>query len=229
MNTLAQYFRSLPAQAGGAWGLPWISLSIALLSLPLSLSVTGFNFGYFDLQLIQSGQFWRLLSGHLSHTSPSHLLWDLIAFLLATAYLEYHSRSLALLTIIAGVSGVDLLLISDIASINSYAGLSGMLFAPLTVSLILFGINSGSTTGWLPLLICAGKIVWETFSGSALLSDSLWPPYPPAHIAGIAAGLTSLILLQGYLYILRQWHSVKSMLCFEIGYSGIQINHGELK
>ncbi|WP_432473596.1 rhombosortase [Amphritea sp. HPY] len=220
MRTLIQNLRIPPAPAGGKkLPLPWFSILIALLTLPLSLSDSGFNFAYFDTQLINAGQYWRLFSGHLSHISPSHLLWDLIAFLLASCYLEYHNRRLAVLSVSAGICSVNLLLISDIASINSYAGLSGLLFAPLTISLIMFGIRSRSATGWLPLLICTVKVIGESISGVSLLSDSLWPPYPPAHLAGILGGCSALLLWRLYGNWQSQYSNCLAMLSFMFSFS----------
>lgn len=183
-----------PAFAGG-FRLPFITLIIILISVPLSLSLPLFELSYFDQQLIQQGQLWRLVSGHLSHTSLSHLQWDLLAFALAAGYLELHSRKLLLAALLTALVLLDTHLMSPSTSISRYAGLSGMLFAPLTISLVIFARKQPSINGWIPLIICLGKLIWEQFSQHALLSQSTWPTYPAAHIVGSLAGLLVILMI----------------------------------
>ncbi|MDO6563160.1 rhombosortase [Amphritea sp. 1_MG-2023] len=190
--TLTSNRKEPPVNAGGACR-PWVTLTIILLSLPFSLAPPLFELGYFDQALIQQGQFWRLLTGHLSHTSLSHLQWDLLAFALAAGYLERHSRTLLLLSLLAAITLLDLHLLSNGATIQRYAGLSGILFAPLIISLVLFAQQQSSINGWLPLLICLSKLVWELGSQQALLSQSPWPAYPLAHLIGALAGFIILL------------------------------------
>lgn len=179
-----------PASAGGVTSLPVITLCIGLLSLPFSLSAELFQLGYFDQRLIGEGQLWRLITGQISHTSLSHLGWDILAFTLAAGYLERHSKRLLLLSLLGGLITVNGLLLSPWSGVASYAGLSGVLFAPLFVSLLIFARKQPSLNGWLPMLICMSKLIWEQFSGQALLSQSPWPPYPAAHLVGALAGVS---------------------------------------
>lgn len=182
-----------PVSAGGTFSWPWITLAVILLSLPFSLTPSLFKLGYFDQQLIQQGQLWRLLTGHISHTSLSHLQWDLLAFAIAAGYLELHSRRLLLAALLTGLILLDTHLLSPLASISQYAGLSGILFAPLLISLVIFARKQPAINSWLPLLICLTKLIWEQFSQQALLSQSPWPAYPFAHLLGALAGLIVLI------------------------------------
>lgn len=189
MAPLKDTFFRPPASAGGILQLPLVTLAIVLLSVPLSVSPELFQLGYFDRSLIEQGQVWRLITGHLSHTSLNHLGWDLVAFAVAAGYLELNSRRALLVSLITGVISVDALLLSPWAEISSYAGLSGLLFAPLLISLVIFARKQPSLIGWLPLLLCMAKLIWEQFSQQALLSQSPWPPYPAAHLAGAIGGI----------------------------------------
>ena len=184
-----------PATAGGILRLPLITLTLLLCSPPLSLSADLFQLSYFDRSLIHQGQLWRLVTGHLCHTSISHLGWDLLAFAVAAGYLELHSRRVLQASLLAGLIILDMLLLSPWSEVTRYAGLSGLLFAPLVISLFIFARKQPSLNGWLPMLICLSKLIWEQFSQQALLSLSPWPPYPAAHIAGFLAGVLVLILL----------------------------------
>ncbi len=195
--------RSLPpASAGGSAQLPLVTLTILLLSLPFSLSGALFQLGCFDRTLIQQGQFWRLITGHLCHTSLSHLGWDLLAFVVAAGYLELKTRKTLLASLLFGIICVDALLLSPFADISRYAGLSGLLFAPLLISLVIFARQQTSLTGWIPLLLCIVKLIWEQFSQQALLSNSPWPPYPAAHLAGALGAVLSGWFI--YQYVLTE-------------------------
>ncbi|GGK67539.1 hypothetical protein GCM10007941_17030 [Amphritea balenae] len=166
-----------------------------MISTLLSQSPELFQLSYFDRELISEGQFWRLVSGHFSHTSLSHLGWDLLAFSLAAGYLERHSRKLLFISLAAAIVTVDALLLSDWAMITRYAGLSGILFSPLIFSLVIFALKQPSATGWLPLAICLIKLIWEQFSQVTLFSQSPWPAYPAAHLAGTVGALVCLAIL----------------------------------
>ena len=174
--------------------LPWLTTVIACLATAFSLSDFLFVQGYFNKQLIHSGEIWRLLTGHITHTSLSHLSWDLLAFFVAASYLEYHNRKLLVISLAAGLIAVDLLLLSPWASIQSYAGLSGLLFAPLVPALFIFARKQADYSGWLPLGICLIKLIWELCSQQALFSQSNWPPYPAAHLAGFLGGVLVIIM-----------------------------------
>lgn len=195
-------FHNLQARSASAdradYKFPWFTLLVSLLCLPFSLSATGFALGCFDWQLIQSGEYWRLITGHLSHTGAGHLFWDLLAYSLASAYIECRNRSWAVIATVCGILSVDLLLLSPLASVNQYAGLSGMLFAPLCLALTIFGLKHKGLVGWLPLLLCIGKVIWEQFSQTAFLSDSNWPVYTAAHLVGIAGGCLTWVIIAGW-------------------------------
>lgn len=175
--------------------LPWLTVVMASLAIGFSLSDNLFVQGYFDRQQIYSGQFWRLITGHVTHTSVSHLSWDLLAFCLTAGYLEFHSRKQLIMSLAAGLIAVDLLLLSSWASIEAYAGLSGLLFAPLVPALFIFARKQGGYSGWLPLAVCFMKLIWEQFSQQALFSQSNWPPYPAAHLAGFIGGVVIMTMI----------------------------------
>ncbi|WP_428033883.1 rhombosortase [Amphritea sp.] len=207
MAPLKDIFFRPPASAGGILKLPLVTLAIVLLSIPLSVSPELFQFSYFDRSLIEQGQVWRLITGHLSHTSPSHLGWDLLAFVIAAGYLELSSRRVMLTSLLTGMISVDVLLLSPWSGVSSYAGLSGLLFSPLLISLLIFARRQASLNGWLPLLLCMAKLIWEQFSQQALLSQSPWPPYPAAHLAGAIGGV---LIIKNALQLSRSGYNAKT-------------------
>lgn len=144
----------------------------------------------FDLHAItHQGEWWRLITGHLVHSSSSHLLWDLCVFIGASWYLERHSPALLLPSWLMGMATVNLLLMSPLSELSYYCGLSGLLFAPLIVTLFKFQKQVGGLTGYLPLLVTGAKLGWELLSSEHFLVQSDWAPYPDAHLAGLTGGL----------------------------------------
>lgn len=184
--------------------LPLLTLGVALVSTLLT-DLGALSAWCFDLAaIVDQQQWWRLISGHLVHSTGNHLLWDMIAFLVCAGYLECRSRVLLAVTLVAGICGVNLLLVSPLAEHSSYCGLSGVLFAPLAVAVILYGKANGQKhhgwLAWAPAFICAGKLVWELLTQQTLLVDSPWQPYPEAHLAGAMAGL---LVYAGFSFLRR--------------------------
>lgn len=143
----------------------------------------------FDALAIEQGEWWRLITGHLVHSSPDHLLWDALAFFCVATYVEAKSPKLLLISLLAGFVAVNVLLLSPWSSLLYYCGLSGVLFAPLTLALWLHWQRSTGFLAAAPIIICTGKVIWELSQQATLLVASSWPAYPEAHLAGIVGGL----------------------------------------
>ncbi|MEH6579280.1 MAG: rhombosortase [Amphritea sp.] len=221
MDILSKYFDALAAPNSKgkvkekAKSKPVITLLLLLLAAGATYIPGAFELTLFDHSAIRQGEWWRLVTGHFTHTGSSHLMWDLLAAALATGYLEIHSRRLAIAAVVCGIFAVDILLLSSLSSLKFYCGLSGLLFAPLTLTVIIFGLKNGGLSGWLPALICAGKALWELIGSDSFLVNSGWPAYPMAHLAGICGGL--FVLLTTILY--RSSAYISEMIRFEIAIS----------
>lgn len=177
-----------------SYSIPWFSASISLLSIAMSLSPNGLMKFCFDRLAIGQGEWWRLISGHLVHSSCDHLLWDVLAFFFIAAYVELKSMKLLWVSLISGGIAVNMLLLSPWSGLTFYCGLSGILFAPLTFALWLNWQRSIGIYAIAPIIICVGKLVWELTQLNALFMVSGWPPYPLAHVAGVAAGIAACVL-----------------------------------
>lgn len=143
--------------------------------------------------ITDQGEWWRLITGHLVHSSNSHLFWDLCAFAGVSWYLERYAPALLLPSWLAGLITVNLLLISSLSELSNYCGLSGLLFSPLIIALFQFQKQIGGLTGYLPLLATGAKLSWELFSSKHLLVQSDWAPYPEAHLAGLMGGMLVMV------------------------------------
>ena len=152
----------------------------------------------YDRAAIAAGQWWRILSGHLTHWSLDHLAWDVAAFVCLGALNERRDRRLFLVcTILAGVAvsaGVWLAR----PGMTFYRGLSGIdsaLFVLLAAGILREARWPGDrlvtfVTG-AALAGFAAKTLWEIAAGSTVFvrDASGFEPLPLAHVIGGTIGL----------------------------------------
>jgi rhomboid family GlyGly-CTERM serine protease len=168
------------------------SLAGCLALLPATLQATL----YFDYSNLLAGEWIGLMSGHWMHAGSNHLLWNVGALAILAASIERYSRPLLLYSLAAGMVCVDLLLVSPLGGVARYCGLSGILNTLLGVALFLLWKRTRSNLCILVGLLCVLKILVEMRWGQSLFTDISWPPYAPAHLAGLMA--TPIALLLGY-------------------------------
>lgn len=176
--------------------MPIISLIIAaaisgLMLLPESLQAAL----YYDHQAVMSGTYYSLLTGHFMHSDFNHWLWNCLAMLTLGTVIELTSKRLLAGCLLAGIAGVDILLLSAFSPLDYYCGLSGVLNSLLVVA--LWQIWQQTRSQWViaSVLLCIGKIFIETNSQQSLITHISWPPYPAAHGAGATAGLLVVLWL----------------------------------
>jgi len=174
--------------------VPWFTMTITLCSVLLSLTPDVLMDFCFDSEAIEQGEWWRLITGHLVHSSFDHLWWDALAFLCVGCYLEVKSLKLLLIALLSGFVTVNGLLLSPWSPLLYYCGLSGLLFAPLTLALWMHWQCKKGLLAILPMLVCIVKVVWECSQQSTLLVTSGWPAYPQAHLAGIVGGVLACFI-----------------------------------
>lgn len=151
---------------------------------------------YYDYDNLLAGRWLGLLSGHWLHADSVHLAWNAGALLILGGLIERHSRPLLVWSILAGTVGVDLLLVSPVGGLTRYCGLSGILNTLLGVVLLLQWRHTRSMAVVLVAVLCALKIGVELSLGESLFTHISWPPYAPAHLAGLIAA--PVALLAGY-------------------------------
>ena len=151
---------------------------------------------YFDYSSLVAGNWIGGVSGHWIHVDTEHLIWNVGALAILSSLIEVHSRGLLLWSILVGVASVDLLLVSPLSDVARYCGLSGALNTLLGVALFLLWKPTRSRLVLLIGALCLLKIAIEIVLGDSLFTEIGWPPYAPAHLAGIIA--TPIALLLGY-------------------------------
>lgn len=112
-------------------GSGWLrQIPVTLLVSVIALAAFAFPGLTAGLQLdfasVDSGQWWRLLSGHLTHFGGGHLFWDLLMFAVLSAACERQNPRfypIALIAMSVGISATILFMCQDV---TTYRGLSGI-------------------------------------------------------------------------------------------------------
>ena len=167
--------------------IPVTCLIVAISGILSSVLLINNSVGFlsFDfISIIHHQQYWRLLSGHIIHSSWDHLFWDLVTFALANAYLEHHGRVKMLSGLLVGILGLNLFLLSPLASIQEYSGLSGILYTQITLAALIWATKNKTILAFMPLVIILIKTLFEVLSGSSAFMQNGWLVYWPAHIVG---------------------------------------------
>ncbi|QKX17021.1 rhombosortase [Microbulbifer sp. YPW1] len=133
----------------------------------------------YERAAIASGQWWRLLSGHLVHTNTAHLLLN-SAGVIALWLVFGRSVLLGSSHLVAKYLGLVVLLSLLISGglwfwfpdVDNYYGISGVLHG-----LFCFGaISELSQRRWSGALLlagCAGKVAWEWAAGPSAATGAL--------------------------------------------------------
>lgn len=178
--------------------LPWRSLSIAAAALAVAASAAAPCLVY-DRDRILRGEVWRLLTGHLVHAGPRHLLWDAlpligVGLLFETALGPRYWRALGMS---AFSVGAGLFLLDP--GLGAYCGFSGVLNG-LWVGGALVAARGEERAGRIALawiyracvLLDLGKVAFETATGTPLFTDPValgGEPVPLAHALGALGGV----------------------------------------
>lgn len=154
----------------------------------------------YQRDLIEAGQFWRLLSGNFVHLGWSHWLLNSFGLVLVWALLVPPLRALwitVVLLICCLLVGMGLYLFSP--NVGWYVGLSGALHG-LLIAGLLQQLRQQPGFTLLVLAVVTGKLIWEQTVGPLPGSEhsSGGPVVVVAHaygaIAGVMVALTQQIV-----------------------------------
>ncbi len=153
----------------------------------------------FNRAALAAGDWWRVLSGQLTHFGFEHLAWDAGVFVVLGVLCERRNRTatlacLGMVTLF--IPSAVWLLLPEMATYRGLSGLDTALFALLGVMMLSEKRREGSC-GWvavifLLLLGMVAKIAWEFLTGGTIFVDSSsdqFVPVPLAHLVGAAVGL----------------------------------------
>ena len=144
----------------------------------------------FQREAIQSGEIWRLLTGHIVHINPMHgiinlLCWPLLLWLVKPNIHPFRLLTISLL-IMLSISGALYLLKPEL---QWYVGLSGLLHGLAAFIFI-------RQRHYLLFVILIFKLVYEYFIGpvGASLGTDI-PVVLEAHLYGVIAGVGGWLFL----------------------------------
>ena len=149
----------------------------------------------YDRAAIVQGEYWRLLTCHLTHVNNTHLFLNLggtlLLFFLFGARHTWRQWLLATLLIMVGVGGALLLFNPEVAW---YRGLSGLLHG-----LLLMGIIGELKRGDPIYLLAAGllflKVAAEQFSAPFSPHTIDIPVIAASHLYGLVGGVVTASFL----------------------------------
>jgi rhomboid family GlyGly-CTERM serine protease len=161
-----------------------LTVTTASLTLLLAGASLG-GFAQYDRAAILRGEVWRLVTGHFSHWSPSHLGYDVLAFVILGAICERRGRGLFATVAVATALAVSLFLLAIRPEVGLYRGLSAIDSALWMWAVFIVGEQR------LPLAVALGslflaKVAIESNTG-ALFVDGM-TVLPVVHLIGAAIG-----------------------------------------
>lgn len=176
--------------------LLFISLTLALLQVPALRSLVEWNAAF-----IKQGQWWRILTGNLTHTNLPHLGMNLLALWVMGYLFRPTAKSLLIvLSLVSALVGTAILF----SSMQVYAGLSGSLHGIFAYYALNEALN-GRKSSWLLVAGVIVKVGWEQLYGASPETASLIGARVAieAHLAGGVAGG----ILAGSPWLVNKGHS----------------------
>lgn len=151
----------------------------------------------YDRVALAQGEYWRLLTAHLTHLGWSHLLLNLAGFFLLQVLVgDVLSRSGWLLLMFCSALCISGGLWLFDPQLRWYVGLSGVLHSVLLGGAILL-VLGGNREGIYLLAIILGKLLWEQLAGPMPGSEATagGKVIVNAHLYGAIAGGLFVVLL----------------------------------
>ncbi len=173
------------------------TIIVAALSLLAIVSPAVCQSWQLEFGAVAGGQWWRLLTGHVTHYGSGHLFWDLLMFVVMAAACEgQHRRTFApsLLLMAACISVALAYLRSDIPVYRGLSGVDTGLFVWFVADQAvgcLRRCKAATAALWLlPAMAVCGKLIFEIVTGQTLFVDSShFTPLVESHLVGAAVGL----------------------------------------
>ncbi|MCG8652948.1 MAG: rhombosortase [Pirellulales bacterium] len=180
-----------------------VTIGVSLLAVFAWLIPTWSEWLQLDFAAAINGQWWRILTGHLTHYGSSHLFWDLLMFAVLGAVCEKkHGLWFGPLVAMMAVA-VSAAIGAFCQQVSVYRGLSGIdtgLFVWIVTEHFLQAWrqrDAFAATSWLvPGLAVVGKSLFEAATGKTLFVDSAtFIPLVQSHLAGATFGLLCGLVL----------------------------------
>lgn len=171
----------------------WLFLFVICFSLQSAGLVSTFQF---DRLLIDQGDYWLLMTGHLVHLNWMHWALNMAGLVIVAVFFSLYGNVLDWLFVLlfsAIVIGLGLYWFHP--ELIWYVGLSGVLHG-----LFIYGaireIRYYPFSGYVLVLLFAGKLFWEYMNGALPGSEEMTGGrvLVEAHLYGAMAGLAAVFL-----------------------------------
>jgi rhomboid family GlyGly-CTERM serine protease len=164
--------------------IPWLTVTTASLPALLAGASLG-GLAQYDRAALLRGEVWRLVTGHFVHWSLSHLVWDVLAFLILGAICE-RRRWLFASVVVGTALIVSIFLFVCCPEVAMYRGLSAIDSALWMWAVFIIGERRVSLALALLTLFVA-KVMIESFGGASLFVDGI-TVLPVVHLLGALIG-----------------------------------------
>ncbi len=201
---MSQVKTSIKRFSAIVWRRWMITFFLAAVALALAAVPGAARLWQYHREVILSGQWWRMLSGHFTHWNADHALWDLVMFAALGIACERISPRRFIVLVVGSALAISGALVWLMPALQEYRGLSGIdsgLFVFLVAVLLRTawpGRDGPSlAVGIILLTAFTGKIGYEMATGTTLFVDSSgagFVPLPLVHaIGGICGALVGLV------------------------------------
>jgi rhomboid family GlyGly-CTERM serine protease len=153
----------------------------------------------FDRAAIAGGQWWRMVTCHLTHWNFDHLFWDCVMFVALGVLCESVDRRRFIVCLAGSAVAISLALLWLLPAVQTYRGLSGVdsaIFVLAAMATLASARDTNRTAlSIITLAALAGFVVklgYEIVTGHTLFVDSVsagFIPLPLSHAAGALTGL----------------------------------------
>lgn len=181
--------------------LPLFTAVISLFAIA-AFHPAAASFLQYDRAAINTGELWRVLTGHVTHWSIDHLGWDLAAFATLGVLNERRDRRRFLLCLLLSATTISAgvwLFRPDLAFYRGLSGVDSALFVLLVTSVLRTSVLNRdyllTFATAISLAAAAAKTAWELTTGAAVFVNAAnFEPLPLAHVIGGVAGLLAALL-----------------------------------
>jgi rhomboid family GlyGly-CTERM serine protease len=139
----------------------------------------------YDRAAILRGEVWRLVTGHLTHWSPDHLLWNVVAFV-TLGFVCERRRGLYGAVLLASALSVSLVLLIVCPEVTAYRGLSAVASALWFWAAMIIA-ERRLTASFVLFALFFGKVLIELSTGTSIFASG-FTVLPSVHLIGAAAG-----------------------------------------
>lgn len=170
----------------GMWLLGLLGATVVLLSL--SGESARVLLRYDRAAVLEAGEYWRLIIGHLVHASATHLALNLGGLcLLAALFPRHYSLPAWLFVLAASTVAIDVGFVWNEPQLAWYVGLSGVLHGALAAGAMAWWRFESKALAAALSVILVAKLVWEQTHGALPLSGDM-NVIVDAHLYGAIGG-----------------------------------------